>query len=117
MMSLSVAPPGRFSSSSTWAVLLPWRAAGFSGWAAFLAPLGAFLAGLAFFPDFVLAGATWGFGGATVAFVGATCSPSPATALQIRATAVRRLLNFLAGTEPGRPFQISTSRSAVQFVA
>src|SRR5207249_2683494 len=53
--SCSVAPPGRFSSSSTAAVLLPLRAAGFSD---FLALLIAPLAGMAFFPDLLFTGAT-----------------------------------------------------------
>src|SRR5438034_4844597 len=63
--SCRVAPPGRLSSSITWAVLLPCRAAGFSacralpGFSVFLALLGAFLAGLAFLPDLALVGATW----------------------------------------------------------
>ena len=49
--SLAVAPPGRFSRSSTLAALLPSRAP-----AAFLAPLGAFLAGLDFLPRLSLLG-------------------------------------------------------------
>src|SRR5437762_13160057 len=60
MSSCRVAPPERFSSSRIWAVLLPWRAACFSGFlSAFLALLGAFLAGVAFLPDLALVGATW----------------------------------------------------------
>jgi hypothetical protein len=51
--SLAVTPPARLSSSSTVAVLLPSRAA------AFFAPLGAFLAGLAFLADLPFFGATW----------------------------------------------------------
>ena len=52
------------------AVLLPSRApsAGFAAFALFF-PLGAFFAGLAFFPDLRLAGATSGFCGAAVAFL------------------------------------------------
>src|SRR5690349_11467415 len=54
--SASVAPLGRFSRSSTSAVLLPLRA---SVDLAFFAPLGAFFAGLAFLPDLPFFGATW----------------------------------------------------------
>src|SRR5258708_7818202 len=63
--SCRLAPPGRFSSSRIWAVLLPWRAAGFSasaalpGLSAFLALLGAFFAALAFLLDLALAGGMW----------------------------------------------------------
>src|SRR5260370_4085736 len=69
--SFAVAPPGRLSRSRTLAVLLPSRAlaAGF----ACLAPLGAlwpFLAGVAFFPAFPLAGATRGFCARVLAFLG-----------------------------------------------
>src|SRR5438045_1759068 len=72
--SCRVAPPGRFSSSRIWAVLVPWRAAGFSATTAFadclafLAPLGAFLAGVAFLPDLALVGATWALCAPTRAF-------------------------------------------------
>src|SRR5438552_216748 len=51
--SLAVAPPGRFSRSRTLAALLPSRAE-----PAFFSPLGAFLAEVAFFPDFAFFGAT-----------------------------------------------------------
>src|SRR5260370_22990519 len=69
--SFEVAPPGRLSRSRTLAVLLPSRAiaAGFAG----LAPLGAlwpFLAGVAFFTAFPLAGATRGFCARVLAFLG-----------------------------------------------
>src|SRR5262245_45052225 len=74
MMRLSVAPPGRVSSSSTWAVVLPPRAlVGFSGLSAFFWPLGTlglFLAEVAFFTNFPLAGATRGFCAPTLAFFG-----------------------------------------------
>src|SRR5260370_31798688 len=64
--SLSVAPFGRFSKSTTLAVLLPSRAE-----VAFFRPLGAFFAGLAFLADLAFFVATWaflfGFGGAPVA--------------------------------------------------
>src|SRR4029079_8916942 len=49
-----VAPPGRFSSSITWEVLLPWRAVDLCD---FLALLIAFLAGVACFPALPFAGA------------------------------------------------------------
>src|SRR5260370_40296359 len=64
--SLSVAPFGRFSKSTTLAVLLPSRAE-----VAFFRPLGAFFAGLAFLADLAFFVAAWGFlfgfGGAPVA--------------------------------------------------
>src|SRR5258706_15752167 len=53
MIAASVAPSGRFSMSRILAALLPSRAP-----PAFLPPLGAFLAGLAFFPDLLFLGAT-----------------------------------------------------------
>jgi hypothetical protein len=52
--SLAVTPPGRFSRSTTLAVLLPSRAPVVFFWL-----LGAFLAGLAFFPGLPFFGATW----------------------------------------------------------
>src|SRR6266849_9059704 len=62
-----VAPPDRFTSSSTLAVLLPWRTrAAVALWAA-LAP---FLVGVVLFADLALAGLTRGFGAATLAFLG-----------------------------------------------
>ena len=68
--SFVVAPPGRFSRSSTASVLLPWRApAAFSGTLARLAPLAPFFTGAVFLPDLPLDGATRGFRGATLAFV------------------------------------------------
>src|SRR5580704_13869777 len=65
--SLVVTPPGRFSSSSILSVLLPSR----TGLAAlaFFAPLGAFLAGVAFFPGLAFAGATGARRGARAAFL------------------------------------------------
>jgi len=62
--SFSVAPSERFSKSRILAVLLPSRAA-----RAFPAPLGAFLAGLAFLADLLLAGDTGARRGATGAFL------------------------------------------------
>src|SRR5713226_8988872 len=62
IMCFKVAPPDRFTSSSTLAVLLPWRTrAAVALWAA-LAP---FLAA-----DLALAGLTRGFDAATLAFLG-----------------------------------------------
>jgi hypothetical protein len=58
----------RFNRSRILAPLLPPRASGFAT-LAFVRPLGAFLAGLAFFPDFALAGATGARLGATRAFL------------------------------------------------
>src|SRR6185436_10291894 len=83
MMPFKVAPPGRFSSSRIWAVLLPSRAlAGFSAEVArfpalpfFGATAGAcgavwapFLALVAFLADFALAGAPAGFRFVALAF-------------------------------------------------
>ena len=58
--SLEVTPPGRLSRSRILAVLLPSRASGLAGAAtlAFVRPLGAFLAGVAFFPALAFLGAT-----------------------------------------------------------
>src|SRR5579863_9107502 len=74
--SLAVTPPGRVSRSRILAVLLPSRAtSGFSALAsvlpafAFVGPLGAFFAGVAFFLDLVLAGATGARRGARAAFL------------------------------------------------
>src|SRR6266446_3874994 len=68
--SLAVAPPGRFSRSRIWAVLLPSRAPdSFLAGLAPFAPLGAFFAGLVFLADLALAGATWRAGFATLAFL------------------------------------------------
>ena len=67
MSSFRLAPPERFSRSRTWAVLLAWRApaAFFLGDLADVAPLLAFFAGVAFFPDLALDGATWALCAAT----------------------------------------------------
>ena len=74
--SLAVTPFGRLSRSRILAVLLPSRAtsglaalASLLGAFAFVRPLGAFLAGVAFFPALVLAGATGARRGARVAFL------------------------------------------------
>src|SRR5438552_18834519 len=57
MISVRVAPPLRCSIATIWAVLLPSRGAAAScGFAAFL-PWGGFLAAVAFWPVFALAGA------------------------------------------------------------
>src|SRR5262245_49585350 len=56
--SCRVAPPGLFSSSRIWAVLLPAREAAGSAFSAFFSLLDVFLAGLAFFPNLPLDGAT-----------------------------------------------------------
>jgi hypothetical protein len=73
MSSVAVAAPGRLSNSKIADALLPSRESlGFSARAAFFAcfgVLGAFLAGLAFFPAFPLAGATGARRGARVAFL------------------------------------------------
>jgi hypothetical protein len=70
MMSFKLAPPARFSRSSTFSVLLPWRAPGsvFTGWAA-LAPLARFFAGVVLFPDLRFEGATCGFCARVLAFL------------------------------------------------
>src|SRR5580658_5246996 len=64
--SFAVTPPGRLSSSRTWLVLLLARA-GFT----FLAPLGAFLAWVAFFANFPFFGATLAPRAARPAFLAA----------------------------------------------
>src|SRR5216684_783869 len=76
MISARVAPPGRFSRSRIWAVLLPSRAPdSFLAGLAPLAPLGAFFAGLAFLADLPFAGATWARRAPTRAFlVGFGCA-------------------------------------------
>src|SRR5260370_9457824 len=70
-----VAPPDRFTSSSTWAVLLPWRTLSAFAVVAWRAALTAFFAGLAFLADLALAGATRGFGAAILAFWGGSGFP------------------------------------------
>src|SRR5260370_8885427 len=72
-----VAPPDRFSSSSTRAVLLPWRTLSAFAVVAWRAALTAFLAGVVFLADFALTSATRGFGAATLAFFGASAFPPP----------------------------------------
>jgi hypothetical protein len=85
--SIMVTPSGRFSKSSTLAVLLPSRAALPSAALAFFWPLGAFFAGVAFLLAFGFFGATWapflataafllGFGLLAFAFVGFGWSPA-----------------------------------------
>src|SRR5579863_8589575 len=64
MIAASVAPSGRFSRSRIFSALLPARAV-----PAFLPPLGAFLAGAAFFPDLAFLGAPWAERAATRAFL------------------------------------------------
>jgi len=61
--SMDVTPPGRFSRSRILAALLPSRAP-----LPFYALLGAFLAGVAFFPDLASKGATWRARLSTLAF-------------------------------------------------
>src|SRR5215469_7794900 len=75
LSSVAVAPPGRLSRSRMIAVLLFFRArlAGFSP-LAFFAPLDAFLAALAFFPDFGFFGATWAERAPSGAFAVSTAS-------------------------------------------
>jgi hypothetical protein len=68
--SASVAPFGRFRSSGTFSVLLPFRGPdSFLAALAAFVPLVAFLAGVLFFPALPLPGATRGFRGAVWAFV------------------------------------------------
>src|ERR1700694_3451894 len=66
MISATVAPSLRFSSSRILSVLLPSRAD-----LVFLLPLGAFFAGVAFLADLPFFGATWAPFGATRAFLAA----------------------------------------------
>src|ERR1017187_6716233 len=83
MSSFPEAPPGRFRRSRTLAVLLPWRAplAFFLDDWADVAPLLAFLAGLAFLPDLALDTATCALCAADRGFLaGVGCSagaPAP----------------------------------------
>src|ERR1035438_9402055 len=67
--SFEVTPPDRFSRSRILAVLLPSRAPSGLAALAFVRPLGAFFAGVAFFPVLALAGATGARRGAPVAFL------------------------------------------------
>src|SRR5713101_3118030 len=76
MRCFKVAPPDRFTSSSTRAVLLPWRTLTAFAGVAWRAALTAFFAGVAFLADLALAGATWGFGAATLAFWGGSGFPA-----------------------------------------
>src|SRR5580704_2549033 len=77
--SLAVTPPGRFSSSKMRSVLLPSRGPELSlDFAPFLA-WGAFLAGLAFFPDLPFFGATWARRAPALAFFFAFGSSAWAT--------------------------------------
>src|SRR5260370_6390527 len=71
-----VAPPDRFSSSSSRAVLLPWRTLSAFAVVAWRAALTAFLAGVVFLADFALTSATRGFGAATLAFLGGSGFPA-----------------------------------------
>src|SRR5260370_41270523 len=65
-----VAPPDRFTSSSTRAVLLPWRTRSAFAVVAWRAALTAFLAEVAFLAHFAFAGATRGLGPATFGVFG-----------------------------------------------
>src|SRR6266404_679625 len=97
MMALRVAPVGCCSNAITWAVLLVLRARGRA-------------LRLAFFPALPFFDAT---GGLCAPTVGLRCW----IAFQIRVTASPRLVNFLAGTTPGRLFQISISRATGHWAA
>src|SRR5437867_2764572 len=71
MRCFKVAPPDRFTSSSTLAVLLPWRTRSGVAATGLCGPLWRpFLAGVVLFADLALVGRTWGFGAATLAFLG-----------------------------------------------
>src|SRR5437867_7415403 len=70
MRCFKVAPPERFTSSSTLAVLLPWRTRSGVAATALWAALAPFLAGVVLFAALALVGRTWGFGAAILAFLG-----------------------------------------------
>src|ERR1039457_5958025 len=105
MILARVAPPLCCSIATTCAVLVPARGVPASRpWAAFL-PLGACLAGVAFFPDLPRAGALWAACAPRLTFrcagdfagdsdFGATLSPSRWMRAQIRFTAVLLSLNL-----------------------
>src|SRR5579862_6129535 len=111
MISSRVAPLGRSSSALIFAVLLPVRAVGAFWW-----PLGAGLPRLALLcADLAGTGAPWGLCAATLGFLAG--SPRLWIAAQTRLIAVLRSTNFLIGVTPGRLFQISPSRPALQLAA
>src|ERR1022692_2972964 len=117
MISEMVAPPLRWSMAITWAILLPSRGPPPSfALAAFLAALGAFLAGVAFVV------ALWAARAPPLAFFpafgfassasGCAASPSPWMRCQMRLTAALLLLKLSTGVTPVRLLKIATSRSA-----
>src|SRR5260370_42113749 len=71
-----VAPPDRFTSSSTWAVLLPWRTLSAFAVVAWRAPLTALFAEVAFLAQLALAGATRGVGVAPFGVFGGSRLPA-----------------------------------------
>src|SRR5260370_42450717 len=73
-----VAPQDRFTSSSTWAVLLPWRTLSAFAVVAWRAAFTALFSRGGFFAHFALAGAKRGLRAATFSFFG--CFPVPAAA-------------------------------------
>src|ERR1039458_7267699 len=115
MTSASVAPPFLSSRATTAAVLLPSRIPTALGFVAFWGALASFFALVAFLADLALEGATRRAGLADGAFVGAFgsgVSPRVWIRLQIRPAAAVALWKPCTGPTPGRPFQISTKRSA-----
>src|SRR5689334_13610153 len=102
--SFALAPPGRFSKSRTLAVLLPSRAP-----AAFVAPLGAFLTGVAFFPDLPFFGATWARRAPAVAFLLAFSS----SAVGARAVAVASAFEIIVFLLMAVDYRVTTSITPV----
>jgi hypothetical protein len=87
--SARVAPFWRFSRSSTFSVLLPSRGPdSFLAVLAALAPFGAFLAGVAFFPDLGFEAATRGFRVPDVAFLLALGSSAWAMARAVASVSI-----------------------------
>jgi len=104
IISTRVAPFFRWSIATTWAVLLPSRGPAVSRALAVLLPLGAFLAGVALFPDLPFEDAPlapcarplafpWAFGFSGSA-AGLAASPSPWMRSQIRLMAVFEFYNI-----------------------
>src|SRR5688572_10090171 len=93
--SARVAPPARCSRARISAFRLPSRAAGFSALAFGLA-LGAFLAGVVFFPAFPFFGATWAERAPVLAFF--LAFGSEAWAVSVASTVVLMFSPFAVGT-------------------
>src|ERR1017187_1628315 len=120
MISVRVAPPLRCSIATTWAVLLPSRGAAAScGLAAFL-PWGGFLAVVAFWPVFAIAGAPLAPRAPRLALgsaFGPALWPRPWMRAQIWPAAALWLAKRFTDLTPARLFQIVTSLSLGQEAA